>query len=145
MKAYIGTKIIRAKPMTRKAYNDLRGWTVPEDENPADDGFLVEYLDGGSPNVAGYDGYVSWSPRAPFEKAYLELIDQPGLEPHEIRVAAEKMELDDRRALLLSFIKTSDRFNALSDVERLLLTRQLTAMDEYSEILGERMTHFNPR
>lgn len=70
MKTYIGTKIIHAKPMTRGAYNALRGWEVPSDENPADDGFLVEYLDGGKANVPGFAGYVSWSPVDVFERAY---------------------------------------------------------------------------
>lgn len=67
---YIGTKLINAQPMTRQAYNELRRWDVPADENPADDGFLVEYLDGGKANVPGYAGYVSWSPKDVFERAY---------------------------------------------------------------------------
>ena len=70
MSTHIGTKIINAKPMTRQAYNDLRGWTVPSNENPADEGYLVEYLDGGLPNVAGFKGYVSWSPKDVFGRAY---------------------------------------------------------------------------
>lgn len=70
MNTYIGTKIIRAKPMSRQEYNDLRGWVVPADENPADEGYLVEYLDGGKANVAGFSGYVSWSPKEVFENAY---------------------------------------------------------------------------
>lgn len=56
--------------MTRQAYNDLRGWTVPADENPNDDGFLVEYLDGGKANVDGFAGYVSWSPADVFNRVY---------------------------------------------------------------------------
>lgn len=36
MKQYIGTKIIKAKPMTRGEYNIHRGWKIPENENPAD-------------------------------------------------------------------------------------------------------------
>jgi hypothetical protein len=67
---HIGTKMINAQPMTRQAYNDLRGWTLPADENPSDEGFLVEYLDGGTPNVPGFDGYVSWSPKDVFDRAY---------------------------------------------------------------------------
>lgn len=67
---YIGTKVIKAEPMTRLTYNQLRGWTVPDDENPSDDGFLVEYVDGGKANVPGYSGYVSWSPKDVFERAY---------------------------------------------------------------------------
>lgn len=70
MELHIGTKLINAQPMTRQAYNDLRGWTVPADENPNDDGFLVEYLDGGKANVDGFAGYVSWSPADVFNRAY---------------------------------------------------------------------------
>lgn len=70
MERYLGTKLINAVPMTRKAYNDLRGWQVPAEENPEDEGYLVEYLDSCSANVAGYKGYVSWSPKGVFERAY---------------------------------------------------------------------------
>lgn len=70
MQQYIGNKIINAVKMTREDYNALRGWQVPSDENPADDGFLVEYLDGGKANVSGYSGYVSWSPADVFMRAY---------------------------------------------------------------------------
>lgn len=73
MKTYIGTKVVRAVAMTRFAYNALRGWMVPADENGADDGYLVEYLDGGKPNVPGYAGYVSWSPKEQFDKAYVSV------------------------------------------------------------------------
>ncbi len=70
MKQYIGVKLINAKPMTRGDYNAFRGWTVPADENPADDGYLVEYLDGGKGNTDLYQGYVSWSPSEVFNNAY---------------------------------------------------------------------------
>lgn len=70
MKQYIGVKLINAKPMTRGDYNEFRGWPVPADENPADEGYLVEYLDGGSPNTPDYKGYVSWSPAEVFANAY---------------------------------------------------------------------------
>lgn len=60
MQQYIGTKIIQAKPMTRGEYNLFRGWTIPADENPADEGYLVQYD----------DGYISWSPKPVFEEAY---------------------------------------------------------------------------
>ncbi|CAG9255941.1 DUF2829 domain-containing protein [Paraburkholderia caribensis] len=70
MKRHIGTKIINAKPMTRGEYNTFRGWTLPADEKAADEGYLVEYTDGQGGNVAGFDGYVSWSPKDVFEQAY---------------------------------------------------------------------------
>lgn len=70
MKRHIGTKIINAKPMTRAEYNALRGWTVPADENPEDEGYLVEYVDGGQANHPDFDGYISWSPADVFDRAY---------------------------------------------------------------------------
>ena len=70
MKTFIGTKIINAKPMTRLEYNQFRGWELPADENGDDEGFLVEYIDGGKANTAEYVGYVSWSPKDVFERAY---------------------------------------------------------------------------
>ena len=62
MKDYIGTKMIQAKPMTRGDYNKYRGWQIPADENPEDEGYLVKYK----------DGYESWSPKEAFEEAYRE-------------------------------------------------------------------------
>lgn len=70
MQQYIGTKLINAVPMNRQQYNDFRGWTLPEDENGNDEGFLVEYVDGGKANTEQYAGYVSWSPKDVFERAY---------------------------------------------------------------------------
>lgn len=62
VKQYIGTKVIEARPMNRGEYNEYRGWTIPANENPADEGYLVKYP----------DGYESWSPKAVFEEAYRE-------------------------------------------------------------------------
>lgn len=60
MKRYIGTKQIEAKPMSRGDYNKYRGWAIPVDENPNDEGYLVKYS----------DGYISWSPKKQFEETY---------------------------------------------------------------------------
>lgn len=71
MQRYIGTKLINAKPMTRLEYNTLRGWTLPENENGDDAGFLVEYVDGGKANMPdAFQGYVSWSPAEVFNLSY---------------------------------------------------------------------------
>lgn len=70
MQQHIGVKLINAKPMTRAEYNILRGWELPVDENGADEGFLVEYLDGGQANHPDFTGYISWSPAGVFENAY---------------------------------------------------------------------------
>jgi hypothetical protein len=70
MQQYIGTKRVNAKPMNRRDYNTLRGWEVPADEDPDDAGYLVEYLDGGKRNSPEFAGYISWSPKDVFERAY---------------------------------------------------------------------------
>lgn len=70
MQRFIGTKIITAKPMNRREYNDYRNWPLPPDEDGNDDGYLVEYQDGGKPNHPNHSGYISWSPKEQFEKAY---------------------------------------------------------------------------
>ena len=67
---YIGTKLIKAEAMNRAQYNAFRGWELPADENGADEGYLVEYLDGGKPNTTTHAGYVSWSPKEQFDNAY---------------------------------------------------------------------------
>ena len=73
MKTYIGTKMLRALPMTRGEYCTYRGWPVPENENPLDSGFLVEYSDGGKPNDSRHAGYISWSPSDVFNRTYHEV------------------------------------------------------------------------
>lgn len=72
MMTAIGTKAVNAKPMTRQECNDFRGWQLPENENGADEGYLVEYQDG-EPNTTKYKGYVSWSPKAQFDNAYQDV------------------------------------------------------------------------
>lgn len=54
--------MLEAKPMNRGEYNRYRGWPIPQDENPDDEGYLVKYR----------DGYESWSPKEVFEESYSE-------------------------------------------------------------------------
>lgn len=76
MQLYTGTKQVKARPMNRADYNTLRGWQLPADEAGADEGYLVEYVDGGKANVEGYAGYVSWSPKDVFERAYNPCVER---------------------------------------------------------------------
>jgi len=68
--AYIGTKSVLATTMTRGEYNEYRGWQIPENEDPSERGYLVEYVDGGKPNDERHKGYISWSPADVFERSY---------------------------------------------------------------------------
>ncbi len=65
MKKYIEIKQIEAKPMNLGEYNKYRGWTIPEDEDPLREGYLVKYS----------SDYESWSPIEAFEEACYELDD----------------------------------------------------------------------
>lgn len=60
MQYFIGTKELMANPMTKVDYCLHRDWLVPDNEDPDEMGYLVEYP----------DGYQSWSPKAQFEEAY---------------------------------------------------------------------------
>ena len=70
MQTYLGTKAVTATPMNRADYNAYRGWVLPINENGSDEGYLVEYTDGGKPNDARHTGYISWSPKEQFDNAY---------------------------------------------------------------------------
>lgn len=70
MTAFVGTKSVLATPMTRGKYNEYRGWQIPENEDPNEQGYLIEYVDGGKPNDDRHQGYISWSPKDVFERSY---------------------------------------------------------------------------
>lgn len=70
MQRYVGTKVINAKAMTRQEYNNFKGWTLPENENGNDAGYLVRYIDTRLAEVDSNKPYVSWSPKEIFEASY---------------------------------------------------------------------------
>lgn len=67
---YLGSKLVMALPMNRAEYNTYRGWELPANENGADLGYLVEYTDSLRPNHEKHAGYISWSPKEEFDRAY---------------------------------------------------------------------------
>lgn len=141
MDHYIGTKTLKARPMTRGEYNDYREWTIPDDDDPNEAGYLVEYEDGGKANDARHDGYISWSPADVFEKAYRKRT-MLFAEPHQQRVVDEKDELDERIEKLESFISSSPIFAGLPEEEKIRLQDQCTHMMRYSITLSERIKAF---
>ena len=85
MKKYKCHKEVLAMPMTRFQYNLYRGWEMPSDEDGADKGYLVEYLDGGKSNHHDHKGYISWSPKDVFEAGYTEIkLTQNNKNQHEL-------------------------------------------------------------
>lgn len=62
MKKYIGTKVIKAEPMTLTEAQKVLGREI-KPATVEEDGYLVEYQ----------NGYKSWSPKSVFEEAYREV------------------------------------------------------------------------
>ena len=62
MEKYIGTKVVKAEPMTMTEAQEVLGREL-KPANLEEDGYLVEYK----------DGYKSWSPKNVFEEAYREV------------------------------------------------------------------------
>ena len=245
MKKYVGTKKLKAIPMNKEEYYQYRQWEVPLNENPKEEGYLVEYLDGGKPNDERHLGYISWSPKDVFEKTYklieknngilsegekrvrtnfnvssLKIVDETKqlmakainlltndqndvasscydklnttqyrelsgdyqrevataktkieeaamwavkaltndihivdfnssvkiedskIPPHQKRVIEEQSELDIKCKNLKVFIDTNPIFNSLPKEEQVRLSSQLKAMEDYNNILKERIDNF---
>lgn len=117
-------KTVKAVPMNRKDYNDLRGWSVPSDENPEDEGYLVEYQDDSHKNVEGFDGYISWSPKDVFKKGYRLS------ETFTDRLKIEMEDLDEKCQKLDDFISSS-KFDSLEETHKSLLKTQFCVMAAY--------------
>ena len=49
--------VVDTEPMTRGDYNKMRGWQIPENENPADEGYVITYRKGQA------NEYISWCPK----------------------------------------------------------------------------------
>lgn len=133
MKKYIGTKVINAMPMNRQEYNDFRDWKLPADEDGTDEGYLVEYVDGGKANTPQYAGYVSWSPKDVFEKAY-KVADTP-LD----RMYIEYNELMDKHNKLVLFLGRKDAVEIAGENQIALMELQKIQMHDYLLTLKERI------
>lgn len=132
MALFIATRTVQAKPMNRQEYNDLRGWQVPDDENPTDDGYLVVNSGVSERNVDGFDGYVSWLPKLAFDEQYKKY-DTP-----IDRMQIEADDLDDKLLKLEAFINKGQPV-FLTDDEWALLKQQAEYMVLYRDTLGLRL------
>ncbi len=140
MVAFVGTKSVSAAPMTRQEYNDYRGWELPADESHLanEQGFLVEYVDGGRANHPDHEGYISWSPADVFERSYKE-----SPKNHIERMQSEKHELDVKLTALNAFLTKLGTNEAplIDDNQVYLLEEQAKNMTFYSNLLGERIKY----
>ena len=104
-KTFNSKKQVKSVPMTRGIYNKYQGWETPENENPEDVGYLIEYLDGGKPNHPDHEGYISWSPKDVFDRNHspvsergltpsLQILDESPFIPLSIKRHRIHIELD---------------------------------------------------
>lgn len=127
MKKYIGTKQIEAAPMTMgEAYEKglLQAGRVPNESEKSNVGYHVKYQ----------DGYESWSPAEPFEKAY------KCAETFLDRLKIEHKEVGERFEKCAVFVD-SEKFREVikEDYPAFLLHVQRILMGYYTEILELRM------
>ena len=137
-KNYTCHKKVLAVPLKRGLYNAHQGWPMPEKENPEDEGYLVQYLDGGPANHPDHENYISWSPKAVFEKGYEET---------KVTTPKERVELELQGLELLKntlhglLSKPQPAF--ISDWQWELLKLQFTAMGNYAGILSYRLEYWD--
>jgi len=63
------------------------------------------------------------------------------LQPHQERVVTEKAELDHKIQKLSEFVSGSI-YGTLTEAEQFRMSKQLDLMQQYSEVLGERIDAF---
>ncbi len=121
MKKYIGTKTIKAMPMTKSEAEIALSRSLA-DAKGGEDGYLIEYK----------DGYNSWSPKETFEQAY-KVADT-----HLDRMRIEYADVKERVLKLHTFLM-SEEFRALPKDKQAKLHAQCGAMSAYIEFLGQRI------
>lgn len=116
LRTYIGTKQIKAFPMSWGDYCKLRGFEVGE-KHPNTIGYIVEYplTEDSIPNVEGFDGYVSWSPVKAFEEAYMVAEH----ETHLIRIEISRTRKEIERLEKILEVE-SKRFSVLDTKGQLI-------------------------
>lgn len=122
MKQYIGTKIVKAMPMTMTKAQKMLGREI-KPTTVEEDGYLVEYK----------DGYRSWSPKSVFEEAYKPaetFLDRLSIEQHELTEKVDKLR---------KFLSVEDAQMKVGSFQFVRMTEQLEAMEKYLNILIRRI------
>jgi len=87
MQKYIGVKLIEAESMTHGEYSKEK---YGESTNTA---FSIQNKDSEGYKVVYQDGYVSWSPKEVFEKAYMQLENGDRITNDDVANFVRGMEL----------------------------------------------------
>lgn len=126
-------KVVKATPMTKAQYHELRGLSSTESDF-REEGYLVMYEPDGNPNHPDFEGHISWSPTATFENGYTiseTFGDRLRLEYIDLLEKIEKLDA------FIGNISISKHTIKIVDVE--LLNIQLNAMRTYARVLKARL------
>ena len=121
MKKYIGTKEIKAMPMS-KSEAELALNRKFTGATGGEEGYLVEYQ----------DGYMSWSTKDTFEEAYKiadTYLDRMRIEYEDVK----------ERILKLHAFMMSEEYRELNKDKQEKLENQCSAMTDYIVFLGQRI------
>lgn len=123
-KTYTSTKTVKAMIMDAEEarHHSAQITEKTAKENFGNIGYLVEYP----------DGYRSWSPKKVFESTY---------RVSETYVDRMKIELADLNERIIKATRTINTFGAISEEERWYLKKQLEAMQEYADVLYDRIRY----
>lgn len=131
LRPFVGTKKIKATPMTWGQYCELRGIPVTQVGNPTLTpqtlGYLVEYPDVEHLNDPRFDGYISWSPSKVFVESYQPAETEQNLIKIEIRRTEAEME------------RLQNRVNVeIHHSDHQLVKIQISMMQAYLQVLYAR-------
>ena len=138
MQKCIGVERFEARPMTCGDYNVYRGWKIPADENPADEGYLIKYS----------DGYEKWISKETFEEVCVVEDDSPLLATvfnmkspdYKKRFEAEYRQLKIRYKGLKRMCEKWDagELDFTPTCPRATYDKQMAAMVDYLSVLEVR-------
>ena len=129
LKKYIGTKVVKARPMNEIDAESIGYARKNSDHHEYREGYHVQYT---NPDGSTYD---SWSPKDVFEKAY-KLVETP-LD----RLKIERNELGERIDKLEDFMGSSfaETTEKVGSHQAALLVCQHSFMVNYLEVLETRI------
>ena len=95
MDKYLSVKLLSARAINLGDYNKYRGWTIPEDENPLEEGFLVQ-------DKTGRESYI---PKDIFEMFSFKLAEDNKITDGDVEHfmdGVDVMKLDKKTTLVSS-------------------------------------------
>lgn len=137
MQTYIGSRLVKATPMTQQAFSTYTSGEHPAYESPDTEGFLLEDPKGSS-NHPDHSGQISWMHGSHFRSEFKSIALPDSAPDYLQRLAGELVLLQQKLTDLQIFFK-SDKFLKLQFTARDLLQEQARVMSRYITILEERL------